>query len=362
MFFYYVNSTKKHNQGTQKSLSGFAVSFCDANNELIATGSGFCLYNSQTIVTNYHVVSMTHNISIETSEGNEYDIDYIINYDRNKDLCLLHTLENTGLKPLKSGDSNDIEKGDKVYTIGSPLGLKNTISDGLVSGIVQEGDINAIQISAPIDHGSSGGALFNEQLEVIGVTYSGIDANANLNFAIPIEEVNIINDKEEKNLSVEDFFEEQKQYNLEFLIDTYRIIHFTGEKTEDMLNAEYNLMQYYAGVESAPLKRILSSGTNYDGKDVVAKAYISSYELVGSTYFIYVYDSSEKCTGDVSIDNKVLNSTVYTIQIRTDGPKDGFIYCDLDAYVGQEITIYGTVYSLNGNVGINTRGITIDNK
>ena len=60
--------------------------------------------------------------------------------------------------------------GEKVYTIGSPLGLENTFSSGEISQLRED---NLIQINAPIDHGSSGGALINEYGEVIGITTAG---------------------------------------------------------------------------------------------------------------------------------------------------------------------------------------------
>ena len=72
--------------------------------------------------------------------------------------------------------------GEKVYTIGSPRGLDNTFSSGEISQIREDGRI--LQISAPIDHGSSGGVLLNSQGEAIGITSGGIDdSGANLNYA-----------------------------------------------------------------------------------------------------------------------------------------------------------------------------------
>jgi serine protease Do len=79
------------------------------------------------------------------------------------------------------------EVGEKVYTIGSPLGLENTFSSGEISQLRED---NLIQINAPIDHGSSGGALINEYGEVIGITTAGIESSgANLNFAVDIDVV-----------------------------------------------------------------------------------------------------------------------------------------------------------------------------
>ena len=75
--------------------------------------------------------------------------------------------------------------GEKVYAIGSPLGYENTFSSGEISQLRAN---NLLQISVPIDHGSSGGALINEYGEVIGITSAGRDdSGANLNFAIDIK-------------------------------------------------------------------------------------------------------------------------------------------------------------------------------
>ena len=72
--------------------------------------------------------------------------------------------------------------GDKAYAIGSPRGLENTFSSGEISQLRED---NIIQISVPIDHGSSGGALINEYGEAIGITSAGLDdSGANLNFAV----------------------------------------------------------------------------------------------------------------------------------------------------------------------------------
>ena len=72
--------------------------------------------------------------------------------------------------------------GEKIYTIGSPRGLDNTFSSGEISQIRDNGDI--LQISAPIDHGSSGGVLLNSRGEAVGITSGGIDdSGANLNYA-----------------------------------------------------------------------------------------------------------------------------------------------------------------------------------
>ena len=110
-------------------------------------------------------------------------------YDENSnlDLVIIHVdldFKNTYI-PL----SRDLPRiGDKVYAIGSPRGLENTLSSGEVSQMNLYEEEGLIQINVPIDHGSSGGALINQYGEAVGITTAGIDgSNANLNFALSVK-------------------------------------------------------------------------------------------------------------------------------------------------------------------------------
>ncbi|WP_242972864.1 S1C family serine protease [Anaeromicrobium sediminis] len=75
-------------------------------------------------------------------------------------------------------------RGQKIIAIGSPLGLFNTISDGIVSGFREFDYIKMVQITAPISPGSSGGALINMHGKLVGITTAGLDGQ-NLNMAVP---------------------------------------------------------------------------------------------------------------------------------------------------------------------------------
>jgi serine protease Do len=74
--------------------------------------------------------------------------------------------------------------GENIFAIGSPKGLTNSLTKGTISGFR---DNHRIQIDATIDHGSSGGPLFNERGEVIGITTSGLGTGSELNFAVNIQ-------------------------------------------------------------------------------------------------------------------------------------------------------------------------------
>ncbi|MDE6194622.1 MAG: serine protease [Muribaculaceae bacterium] len=150
-------------------------------------GSGFFINSDGLAVSNYHVFQGT-NIGgemIKLANSDEiYKVTEVIHNDSDEDFILFRiNVSNTNFIPLAKYKP---QVGEKVYAIGSPRGLENTFSSGEVS---QWRDKKLMQISALIDHGSSGGALINEYGEVIGIT-SGTFADgsqANLNYAWSID-------------------------------------------------------------------------------------------------------------------------------------------------------------------------------
>lgn len=157
------------------------VEVYDENNNEIASGSGFCAFNENWIVTNFHVIEGAGKIKILTDDYEEVVVDNIVFFNRKKDIAVLSVDGN--FTPLKIGNGEDIQIKDKITTIGSPKGELNTVSEGIISNV---DDKSAIRITAPISHGSSGGVLLNSKYEVIGITSAGYDDAQNLNFAINI--------------------------------------------------------------------------------------------------------------------------------------------------------------------------------
>ncbi len=156
-------------------------------------GSGFFINNQGLAVSNYHVFNGTHANEqyIKLSENDKpYRVTKIIKDTRGKDydtadfIIFQTECNKTNYIPLATEQP---KVGEKVYAIGSPLGLENTFSSGEVSQWRGD-DHTYMQISVPTDHGSSGGALINEYGEVVGITSAGVDeSNANLNFAWSID-------------------------------------------------------------------------------------------------------------------------------------------------------------------------------
>ncbi|KGX91874.1 S1C family serine protease [Pontibacillus marinus] len=173
----------------QSSEGVVIVKGYNEHGEYIKQGSGFSIANGL-ILTNFHVVRGTKSVKIQTQSGKVVPIEGIVSMAEEFDLALLKPEENLNLPQLHLGNFEEVEVGEKVYAIGSPQGLMNTVSEGIVSGLrYQQVDtslfdiINIIQTTTPISSGSSGGPLFNQYGKVIGVTTSGYQTG-NLNFAV----------------------------------------------------------------------------------------------------------------------------------------------------------------------------------
>ncbi|ABN52676.1 MAG TPA: TIR domain-containing protein [Hungateiclostridium thermocellum] len=145
-------------------------------------GSGFFIKDG-VIVTNYHVIEGGKSAKILLSNGNYVDVEGVLYTDSDVDIAVLKLVNEVGIEPVTIGQARDSDKGSIAVAIGSPLGLFNTVSTGIISNFWEANGVNLIQISIPITHGNSGGALFNESGKLIGITSSGI-GEANLNFAI----------------------------------------------------------------------------------------------------------------------------------------------------------------------------------
>lgn len=172
-----------HKKITQLSDAVLKISVFDENGQLISEGSGFCVYDSETLITNYHVIENGYKVTATSEDNIEYNLSGVCCYDKQRDIAVLKFDNKTNLPVLKMESQYEI--GQEVFAIGSPLGLKNTISNGIISGEREVNGYKDLQISAPISHGSSGGVLLNTKGKVLGITYAGIEEGQNLNFAIP---------------------------------------------------------------------------------------------------------------------------------------------------------------------------------
>ncbi|RJQ77334.1 serine protease [Amycolatopsis panacis] len=192
-----------------------------------AIGSGVILTSDGRILTNAHVVEGAQNVTITTSDGKKYQAS-VVGSDSKGDIAVLQAQGAGGLTAATLGDSSKLVVGQEVVAIGSPGGLQNTVTNGIVSALnrplsdvggneqqqspfsrqtsnnTSAPSYTAIQTDASINQGNSGGALVNAQGQVIGINsalYSpsasanGSAGSVGIGFAIPINDAKTIVDQ-----------------------------------------------------------------------------------------------------------------------------------------------------------------------
>ena len=166
-----------------------------------STGTGVVLTSDGYIITNAHVVAGADKVQVVCSDNRVLDA-ALVGFDANEDLAVLK-VEATDLTPAEFGDSFALRCGDPVAAIGDPLGYRSTITDGIVSALDRDVEVDGtsmvlIQTSAAINMGNSGGALINQYGQVVGITTVKIvtdDGSAEaLGFAIPSRRVKYVAD------------------------------------------------------------------------------------------------------------------------------------------------------------------------
>jgi TPR repeat protein len=149
----------------------------------ISQGSAVAL-TTRVAATNCHVIEKKEAYGAKIADT--VILFQLLAGDARRDVCVIQT--DKELSPIETVRRyDDLKVGERVYAIGSPRGLENTLSEGLISGLRVSKGIKYIQITAPITHGSSGGGLFDERGRLIGITTLGANSG-NLNFAVAIDE------------------------------------------------------------------------------------------------------------------------------------------------------------------------------
>jgi S1-C subfamily serine protease len=170
-----------------KSASPAVVQiFTQSWDDELGSGSGFLVSQDGLIATNFHVIRGACRARVEFANGSSFEVEDAAAVNERSDLAVLK-INGQNLPCLELADGDLPPVGSKVFAIGSPERLTNTLSDGLVSGHRLIADMTFIQTTAPISHGSSGGPLLAANGKVVGVTGAGVDDAQNLNFAVPVE-------------------------------------------------------------------------------------------------------------------------------------------------------------------------------
>ena len=166
--------------------SVFLLEIYDGRSRKIASGSGFVIFQPSIMVTNYHVIEDAAYVIAVSDDADKYFIDEVCAADKKLDLAVLRFEPSASVQPLDYDADDQLKRSQPVVAIGSPAGLKNTVSIGNISAFYDQGNKNWIQFTAPISSGSSGGALLNDQGKVIGVTTATYASTQNVNLAVRV--------------------------------------------------------------------------------------------------------------------------------------------------------------------------------
>lgn len=178
----------------QVNSSVFSV-ISDLKTDNQALGAGFLIDNDGFVVTNYHVTEDASKITLEDIYGNQYPAK-IVGSDKKTDIALLKAENQIEATPANFADSDEVRVGNRVFAIGNPFGLGNSVSLGIISAKernIEKGPYdNFLQTDATINQGNSGGPLFNLDGDIIGMNTAIFSENgqyAGIGFATPANTV-----------------------------------------------------------------------------------------------------------------------------------------------------------------------------
>ena len=170
----------------------------DGESQPSGVGSGFILSSDGYIMTNAHVVEGASEVMVTLADKREFKAK-IVGADKRTDVAVVK-IDAKGLPAIKIGDVNRLKVGEWVMAIGSPFGLENTVTAGIVSAKQRDtGDyLPFIQTDVAINPGNSGGPLINMRGEVVGINsqiYSRSGGFMGISFAIPMDEAIRVSDQ-----------------------------------------------------------------------------------------------------------------------------------------------------------------------
>ena len=284
----------------QLSQSVVLINMYNDCDEIVGTASGFFILDSKTLVTCHHVIEGAYLIEAVCENGTSTFCEDVIAYDRQRDLAVLSCKETVNASPLALAESDMVSQGEDIFVIGSPLGLQNSISEGIVSALRSDYDTDILQITAAISPGSSGGAVFNANGEVIGIVASTLIDGQNLNLAIASNEVKeLLNEsKGQDTTSLHTLYADYSTYgisnrNLQFgdVTENNDYVFFLEEEGTAFSGDTITLFQ----ITGARVVQFSKKTHEYKTLEKRATA-LNAYR--GKLYF-YSYDDDSVCRCDI---------------------------------------------------------------
>ena len=276
------------------------------------SGSGFVISSNATssyIVTNYHVINNVQDIKVFFANGDSYDAT-LVGGEQENDIAVLR-IEVGNLQTVTLGDSDALNVGENVYAIGNPLGeLTFTFTGGYVSAkdrsvTMSDGTVmNMLQTDTAINSGNSGGPLFNEYGQVIGIVSAKLSSSSSseasvegLGFAIPINDVRdmitsiiengYVTGKPSMGILLDDVPQAAQQYGVPAGAEVLAILDGSGADN--------------GGLQVGDIITAVN-GTEVSGSSDLQSA-VSEFSA-GDTVTLSIYRNGETTTVDVTLDEE----------------------------------------------------------
>ena len=276
------------------------------------SGSGFVISSNATssyIVTNYHVINNVQDIKVFFANGDSYDAT-LVGGEQENDIAVLR-VEQGNLQTVTLGDSDALNVGENVYAIGNPLGeLTFTFTGGYVSAkdrsvTMSDGTVmNMLQTDTAINNGNSGGPLFNEYGQVIGIVSAKLSSSSSseasvegLGFAIPINDVRdmitsiiengYVTGKPSMGILLDDVPQAAQQYGVPAGAEVLAILDGSGADN--------------GGLQVGDIITTVN-GTEVSGSSDLQSA-VSEFSA-GDTVTLSIYRNGETTTVDVTLDEE----------------------------------------------------------
>ena len=276
------------------------------------SGSGFVISSNATssyIVTNYHVINNVQDIKVFFANGDSYDAT-LVGGEQENDIAVLR-VEQGNLQTVTLGDSDALNVGENVYAIGNPLGeLTFTFTGGYVSAkdrsvTMSDGTVmNMLQTDTAINSGNSGGPLFNEYGQVIGIVSAKLSSSSSseasvegLGFAIPINDVRdmitsiiengYVTGKPSMGILLDDVPQAAQQYGVPAGAEVLAILDGSGADN--------------GGLQVGDIITAVN-GTEVSGSSDLQSA-VSEFSA-GDTVTLSIYRNGETTTVDVTLDEE----------------------------------------------------------
>ncbi len=332
---------------------------------VFAVGSGFIVDSKGFILTNAHVVEDSSKVTIRLQNGEQY-VARIVGTDEETDIAVLKIETEKPLPTLNFGNSNAIQAGDWVLAIGSPFGLEQSVTAGIISKVQRETPVSSpfqkfIQTDAAINRGNSGGPLINMSGEVIGINSqiaTSDGASNGIGFALPSNEANYVYKQILSNGKV-------KRGYLGVVLES---VKSEFAKVYELSEAKGAIITEMRDKESPAGKAGLLVGDiliGFDGQqianaqDLITKVASTEPEKdVAITYFREVGTKLEKRTASLKLAERPSNNKIYEVEpvrrkLGTDALPFGLTLAEITPQVAK-------TQGLEGQKGLLVKDISAD--